>query len=140
MQYRLFIEFPSRSCLNCETEEKEGLYRLDAESRKLRVYGGDARAVKGKKKARVKNGWMVTLDGGLRFGKFDVDAPGDLHWWAARRSFVLFAKNLFFTKPLNDRGLIWRSRPEGIYHPYYRLAVPGNEDWSRYWQGVEDAF
>ena len=120
--------------------KKEGLYRLDAGSRKLRVYGGDAETIKGKKKVRVKNGRMFTLDGELKPEKFNADASDALHRWAAQRSFVLFAKNLFSTKPLHPRGLTWRSRPEGIYNPYYRVTLEANEDWNRYWLSVSNVF
>lgn len=116
--------------------KKEGLYRLDAGARNLRVYGGDARVIQGKKKVRVKNGRMVSLDGELRPVKFDASDADALHHWAARRSFDLYAKNLFFTRPRQFRMLPWRSKPEGMYSPQYRVTVAANEDWTRYWIGV----
>lgn len=120
--------------------KKEGLYRLDAKSGKLRVYGGDARAINGKKKARVKSGRTVALNAELKPDKFDVRDADALHRWAAQRSFTLFAKTLFFTKPLNPHQLAWKSRPEGTYNPNYRVTVAPNIDWNRYWLGVWSVF
>ncbi|MBN2318872.1 MAG: hypothetical protein JXR49_07335 [Acidobacteria bacterium] len=120
--------------------KKEGLYRLDAESRMLRVYCGDARVVKGGKKVRVKNSRVVSLDGELEPDKFNVKDVDALHLWAAQRSFALSARDLFFTKPVNPRQLTWRSRPDGIYNPHYHVTVAANEDWNRYWLGVLGVF
>lgn len=117
--------------------KKAGLYRFDADTSKLWVYGGDVRVIQGKKKAQVKKGRMVTLDDGkLQPEKFDVEAVDLFHRWAAQRSYALYTKNLFFTKPVNPGQLAWRPRPEGIYNPNYRVALAANEDWNRYWQGL----
>jgi hypothetical protein len=70
---------------------KAGLYRLDAASSELRVYGGAVQVASRNKKATIKTGRMVRLDGDLDPDKFDVDAADSLHEWAARRSFDLFA-------------------------------------------------
>lgn len=116
--------------------KKGGLYRIDAESRMLRVYGGDALATREGKKVRVKNGRMIVLNNGSRSEKFDPDDADPLHWWAARRSFTLFAKNLFFINPGFSNNLAWKSKEEGLYNSSYRVTVPVNEDWKRYWSGV----
>ncbi len=120
--------------------KKDGLYRIDAEPFRLRTYGGEALAIRGRRKVLVKNGRMTDLDGELKSEKFDANTVDLLHRWAALRSFSLFAKKLFFTRPLNDRQLEWRSGSEGISHDYYRVPVAANEDWNRYWLGVWDIF
>ena len=120
--------------------KKEGLYRLDAESRMLRVYGGDAHAIKGEKNIRVKSGRKVVLSGEPGPEKFDAHVADTLHRWAAQRSFALFAKSLFFTKPVYPSALTWKSRPKGLYNSYYRVTVAANEDWNRYWLGVWSVF
>ena len=120
--------------------KKEGLYRLDAESRMLRVYGGDAHAITGKKNIRVKSGRKIVLSGEPRPEKFDAHVADTLHRWAAQRSFALFAKSLFFTKPVYPNALAWKSRPKGLYNSYYRVTVAANEDWNRYWLGVWSVF
>jgi hypothetical protein len=73
--------------------KKKGLYRLDAGTRELRVYGGEARVAKKDRKAKIKKGKMVRLDGDFKTSKFDTDARDPLHQWAALRSFALFVDN-----------------------------------------------
>ena len=73
--------------------KKKGLYRLDAGTREIRVYGGEARVAKKDQKAKIKKGKMVCLDDDLKTSKFDADAIDPLHQWAALRSFVLFVDN-----------------------------------------------
>jgi len=69
---------------------KVGLYRLDSGSRELRVYGGEALAMKGNRTIAIKNGKMIRLDANLASAKFDASVADSLHKWAARRSFDLF--------------------------------------------------
>ena len=69
---------------------KAGLYRFDADSDELRVYGGTARITGGKKEVVIKSGKKVRLNGSAATAKFDVNAFDSLHQWAARRSFDLF--------------------------------------------------
>jgi len=120
--------------------KKDGLYRIDTEPFMLRTYGGEALAIREGRKVRVKKGRMTALHGELNPEKFDTNDADALHMWAAGRSFAMFAKKLFLTKPLTDRQLRWRSRPEGISHDYYRVPVAANEDWNRYWMGVWGLF
>jgi hypothetical protein len=70
--------------------KKVGLYRLDAASGELRVYGGAVLVASRNNKTTIKMGRMVRLDRDLVPKKFDVDAADSLHEWAARRSFDLF--------------------------------------------------
>ncbi len=70
--------------------KKNGLYRLDAGSRQLRVYGGEARVAKGGKEAKVKSGKKAHLDTNLELSQFDVNTADSLHRWAAIRSYILF--------------------------------------------------
>lgn len=73
--------------------KKKGLYRLDAGTRELRVYGGEARVAKKDLKAEIKKGKMIRLDDDFKSSKFDADAIDPLHQWSALRSFVLFVNN-----------------------------------------------
>lgn len=73
---------------------KAGLYRLDAGSGELRVYGGAAVVGSGNSKATIKSERMVRLDGDPVSEKFDANAADALHEWAAQRSFDLFLANL----------------------------------------------
>jgi hypothetical protein len=67
-----------------------GLYRLDAGSGELRVYGGSALVSNGKNNLKVKRGKKAHLDNFLTSAGFNVNAADDLHKWAAQRSFDLF--------------------------------------------------
>jgi hypothetical protein len=69
---------------------KAGLYRLDAGSHELRVYGGAALVTCGDKKVTTKSGRMAHLDGKLASSKFNANDTDSLHKWAAKRSFDLF--------------------------------------------------
>ncbi len=73
---------------------KAGLYRLDADSGELRVYGGAAVVANGNRKATIKSERMVRLDGDPASEKFDPNSVDALHEWAAQRSFDLFLANL----------------------------------------------
>lgn len=73
--------------------KKKGLYRLDAGTRELRVYSGEARVAKKNRKAKIKGGKMIRLNDDLKPSKFDAKSVDSLHKWAAFRSFVLFADN-----------------------------------------------
>jgi hypothetical protein len=67
-----------------------GLYRIDAESRELRVYGGSAQVTRGQIKIGAKKGGSVYLDEDPAKSNFDADVADSFHRWAARRSFDLF--------------------------------------------------
>jgi hypothetical protein len=71
--------------------EKAGLYRIDSSPGMLRVYGGEAVAMRGDTKILIKSGKMAHLSGDLASEKYDMDAADPLHQWAAGRSFSLFA-------------------------------------------------
>jgi hypothetical protein len=73
--------------------KKAGLYRLDAGSSELRVYGGAAAVANGNRKATIKSERMVRLDGDPASENFDPNVVDALHEWAAQRSFDLFLAN-----------------------------------------------
>ena len=72
---------------------KKGLYRFDAGSGEVRVYGGAALVSRANEKATIKGGRMVSLNAGLAVKKFDRKKSDVLHQWSARRSFDLFQTN-----------------------------------------------
>ncbi len=88
---------------------KPGLYRLDADSSELRIYGGAAAISVENRRATIKNNQMVHLNAGLVPAKFDAKEADPFHQWAARRSF-----DVFIASPaswLFDRH--WRHQGEG---------------------------
>ena len=74
--------------------KKAGLYRLDAGSGELRVYGGAAVVANGNRKATIISERMARLEGVPASEKFNANAADALHEWAAKRSFDLFLANL----------------------------------------------
>jgi hypothetical protein len=70
---------------------EKGLYRIDTERPRLRVYGGKAKLWHCNKKATVKPGKSADLDNSLKISDFDCKQMDSLHRWAARRSFEIFA-------------------------------------------------
>ena len=69
---------------------KKGLYRFDADSGEIRIYGGSAQVSSTRRKATVGNGRKVTLDADLDVRRFDAKEGDSLHQWAARRSFEIY--------------------------------------------------
>lgn len=69
---------------------KRGLYRFEAGSGEVRVYGGSALVSRTGRKATVRSGSMASLGGELSVKKFDAKEGDSLHRWAARRSFDIF--------------------------------------------------
>jgi hypothetical protein len=69
---------------------KAGLYRIDAGSSELRVYGGAAGVTCGNRKAIIKRRKMTRLDSNPRSSKFDAYVADSMHRWAGKRSFDLF--------------------------------------------------
>lgn len=70
-----------------------GLYRFDAGTGELRVFGGDAEVMAGDQKLTVGRGRLVYLGAGLLTAKFDVKKVDSLHKWSAERSFYLYASS-----------------------------------------------
>ncbi|MBN1567442.1 MAG: hypothetical protein JXA73_06320 [Acidobacteria bacterium] len=107
---------------------KEGLYRLDADSAELRVYGGAALITTQKMGTEVKGGRRVQLNGKPVVTRFDVKTDDSLHQWAARRSFDLFNASSN-TRTQNH----WRSISLGwAYNANYRMRFRSDflfADW-----------
>ena len=66
--------------------DREGLYRLDANWKWLRVYGGKATVQSPDRKVSVKSNKTVDL-ATLSTSKFDTKINDTFHYWAAYRSF-----------------------------------------------------
>jgi len=71
-----------------------GLYRFEAGSNELRVFGGTAEVFAADRTAEAGRGRVVHLGGALSVSKFDPRKKDALHQWAARRSFLLYTSNL----------------------------------------------
>src|SRR5215471_4688882 len=70
-----------------------GLYRFQADSRELRVFGGTAEVTAGDQKLEAGRGRMVRLGSPPSSSKFNTKETDAFHDWAARRSFLLYSSS-----------------------------------------------
>src|SRR5215467_12568058 len=70
-----------------------GLYRFEADSLELRVFGGSAVVTAGDRKLDAGRGRMVWLSSALSVAKFNTKETDAFHDWAARRSFLLYSSS-----------------------------------------------
>ncbi|HTY64135.1 MAG TPA: hypothetical protein VMG30_17935 [Acidobacteriota bacterium] len=109
---------------------KGGLYRFEAGSGEVRVYGSSALVSKANKTATIKSGRSVFLGTGLAVKKFDKKEADSLHQWAGTRSFALFfAAECPSTQPhWYPRTFPW------MYNPNFRMRISSQEcreEWYR---------
>ena len=94
-----------------------GLYRIDAGSSELRVYGGAAVAACGKRNVVIKSGRMTRLNGNPKSSKFDVNVTDSIHQWAGKRSF-----DLCIASESTRKQLHWQPDALGwLYNSKYHL-------------------
>jgi hypothetical protein len=97
---------------------KAGLYRLEAESSEVQVWGGELLAANTNKHMLMKGVVNIRLSEGLKPRMFPADVLDSLHVWAALRSFTLFNADM-----LSRRQVHWR--PTGnwgwMHNSYYRM-------------------
>src|SRR5215469_9874139 len=70
-----------------------GLYRFQADSREMRVFGGSAEVRAGDRKLDAGRGRMVGLGSALSVAKFNPKETDAFHDRAARRSFLLYSSS-----------------------------------------------
>src|SRR5215469_18821356 len=70
-----------------------GLYRFQADSRELRIFGGSAEVRAGDRKLDAGRGRMVGLGSALSVAKFNPKETDAFHDRAARRSFLLYSSS-----------------------------------------------
>ncbi len=73
---------------------KQGLYRVDADSGKLRVYDGEAAVTYGLKTVQVHKGKQVELAETLLASTFDVKDTDAFYRWVSRRSEYIASANV----------------------------------------------
>ena len=84
---------------------KRGLYRLDAEAGRLRVYDGEAEALYGVKTMQVRKGRQVELNESLLATSFDVKDTDSFYNWASRRSEYVAAANVSSARAAGNSGV-----------------------------------
>jgi hypothetical protein len=84
---------------------KQGLYRIDAEPARLRVYDGEARVTSGAGSISVKRGREIALDAPtLETRAFDAKSTDAFYRWSARRSEYVAAANVIAAKTAGNSG------------------------------------
>jgi hypothetical protein len=103
---------------------KNGLYRIDADPGRLRVYDGKIDvAIAGEKPVTLKKGRMLELDGErASVEKFDTKVGDPFYRWSARRASYMALANLSAAKSLRDSGISW-GLPGWGWNPYFGLVT-----------------
>lgn len=100
------------------TVPKRGLFRLDSDPARVRVYDGEASVTAGGQTMAVKEGRSAILNGVLVAEKFNKNTGDAFHRWAGRRAGYLAAANVSAAKSVLDRNSGWHT--SGWYlNPYF---------------------
>ncbi len=84
---------------------KKGLYRIDADSGRLRVYDGEARVTSGSNTPTVaKKGREVLLGTVLEAHNFDTKQTDDFYRWSARRDQYVAQANVSAARSVGNYG------------------------------------
>jgi len=82
---------------------KNGLYRLQSEPSRLRVYSGEALVIMGGEQVRVKGSRELLFGGVLAAEKFNNKLGDPFYRWGSRRSEAIALANLSASKSLWDQ-------------------------------------
>jgi hypothetical protein len=104
------------------TPQKAGLFRLDAEPGRLRVYDGVVAVTAGGTETKVKRGKEMLLDGNTELAKFDPEVGDPLYRWSKRRAGYIAMANLSAAKNLSDSGRSWNSGGWFV-NPYFGMLT-----------------
>jgi len=84
---------------------KQGLYRIDTDPPRLRVYDGEARVTVASRGMDVKHGRELALDAPvLEARAFDAKSTDPFYRWSARRSEYVAAANVISAKTASNSG------------------------------------
>ena len=106
------------------TPLKHGLYRVDAEANRFRVFDGEAQVLQGDDTAIVKAGHQVDFGAVLATAKFDRKSFDPLDQWSADRSQEIARVNLSSANAVRGAGKNSYSsyvNSGWYYNPYYGM-------------------
>jgi hypothetical protein len=107
---------------NRMTLVKHGLYRLDTEPARLRVYDGEVTVKGDSGQLTLKAGKETSLSGVLMAASFDKKAVDELYTWSSRRAGYLSAANASSAMTIHNSG--------GSYgNGYYSSGLSGFGGW-----------
>lgn len=106
---------------------KKGLYRVDTDPARLRVFDGEAQVVAPKQAVEVKKAKELYFGPVLSAEKFDSKQTDELYRWSSRRSEYLSMASISAAKSLRDSGSGW-STSGWSFNPWYGMYtfVPYN--------------
>jgi hypothetical protein len=110
---------------------KKGLYRIDSDPSKLRVYDGEARVTAGAQTLLARKGREVVLGAVLDMNAFDMKETDAFMRWASRRSEELAQANVSSARTASGMGYAGSSYGSGYgygmgmgswaYNPWYGM-------------------
>ena len=122
---------------------KKGLYRIDANPGRLRVYDGQAVVTAGSENLTARKGHEVDIDTAkLADARFDIKDTDSFYRWSARRSEYVAEANVISARVASDsdyRSGFTGSGSAWSWNPYFGMYtyLPGN---GVYWSPFGSAF
>jgi hypothetical protein len=114
---------------------KKGLYRIDSDPGKLRVYDGEARVTAGNQTLLARKGREVLLGAVLDMNGFDVKDTDAFLRWASRRSEYLAQANISSARSASSLGYAGSSYGSG--YGYGSGLMGGMSNWAyNPWYGM----
>jgi hypothetical protein len=106
------------------TPLKHGLYRLDANENRFRVFEGEAQVLQGQQTAEVKTGHQIEFGAVLANGKFNRKTTDALDAWAAVRSERIAQANLVSANMMSRGGASSSyTNSSWVWNPIYELLT-----------------
>jgi len=99
---------------------KRGLFRLDADPARIRVYDGSALLSSDNGNVTLKEGREATLGAAVVSAKFDKEDEDAFYRWASRRSSYIAMANVTAAKRVHDGSMSFASS-SWVYNPYFGL-------------------
>ncbi len=98
---------------------KRGIYRVDSEPARLRVFDGEASVENAGQTLTVKGSHLLDFDG-MAMAKFDANVGDTLNRWSRRRAEYIAMANVSSAKSLLDSGYGWNSGG-WVLNPYFGM-------------------
>ena len=114
---------------------KKGLYRIDSDPGKLRVYDGEARVTAGNQTLLARKGREVLLGAVLDMNAFDVKDTDAFLRWASRRSEYLAQANISSARSASSLGYAGSSFGSGYGYGSGMMGGMGNWAYNP-WYGM----
>ncbi len=111
---------------------KKGLYRIDTDPGRLRVYEGEARVTADSQTVTAKRGREVEFGVVVEAHAFDAKSTDAFYRWSARRAEYIAQANVSAAKSAQDHGFGYSgsgfARGNWAWNPYFGLFtyLPGN--------------